>query len=474
MAMRKGIACLLALLLMLAGGASAESFAVRVDGEYLASYALLVDDAGRMLTEKHRYAQIYALEGAEPARFVAQPADLTAFADSDVPLRVCLLDESGAALTGFDYTELSWDAAGEVIIGVRPDGGCDVLGADGAVRWSSDFIWLTANGEGGWLALRALGDADDPARGELVLVGADGGQTPLGARATRWDMRAYHDGLCAVYADGGYRYLDANGEAPFSLEVDYAQDFAFGTAIVCLPSGRYGLIDTDGEYVLPPVYSAMERGDAGTSPALLALDESGALSFYSPDGSRRLGVYAPDGGVEYAYTIGSALVSVRDAEGTAYFSPQGEMLFRAAEDESVSAWYARTDDTDPQRVVVQTGEWPDTECRLTDMSGAPVGESYPQLSCLAWLDGEGYFATGTFEKRYVEIEDWGGGWSVEPNSYRYGLCDEDGNELLPMVYDVIECLAPDRFWVRQGAVTGMIDTQGEWLLVISDYEELQD
>ena len=78
MAMRKGIACLLALLLMLAGGASAESFAVRVDGEYLASYALLVDDAGRMLTEKHRYAQIYALEGAEPARFVAQPADLTA------------------------------------------------------------------------------------------------------------------------------------------------------------------------------------------------------------------------------------------------------------------------------------------------------------------------------------------------------------------------------------------------------------
>ena len=78
----------------------------------------------------------------------------------------------------------------------------------------------------------------------------------------------------------------------------------------------------------------------------------------SPDGSRRLGVYAPDGGVEYAYTIGSALVSVRDAEGTAYFSPQGEMLFRAAEDESVSAWYARTDDTDPQRVVVQTANGP--------------------------------------------------------------------------------------------------------------------
>ena len=43
-----------------------------------------------------------------------------------------------------------------------------------------------------------------------------------------------------------------------------------------------------------------------------------------------------------------------------------------------------------------------------------------------------------------------------------------------MVYDVIECLAPDRFWVASGRGHGMIDTQGEWLLVISDYEELQD
>ena len=213
----------------------------------------------------------------------------------------------------------------------------------------------------------------------------------------------------------------ANGEAPFSAGSGLCAGLCLwhGDRLP-LPSGRYGLIDTDGEYVLPPVYSAMERGGCGNvAGAAGAGRVRRRLSFYSPDGSRRLGVYAPDGGVEYAYTIGSALVSVRDAEGTAYFSPQGEMLFRAAEDESVSAWYARTDDTDPQRVVVQTGEWPDTECRLTDMSGAPVGESYPaaELPCVAGRRG-GTSRRERLKKRYVEIEDWGGGWSVEPNSYR--------------------------------------------------------
>ena len=306
-----------------------------------------------------------------------------------MPLRVCLLDESGAALTGFDYTELSWDAAGEVIIGVRPDGGCDVLGADGAVRWSSDFIWLTANGEGGWLALRALGDADDPARGELVLVGADGGQTPLGARATRWDMRAYHDGLCAVYADGGYRYLDANGEAPFSAGSGLCAGLCLWhgdrlLAVRALRPDRYRWrirasagVQRDGARRCGNVAGAAGAGRVRRAVVLFARRQPAARRLCA---RRRRGVRLYD-------WLGAGERARRG--GTAYFSPQGEMLFRAAEDESVSAWYARTDDTDPQRVVVQTGEWPDTECRLTDMSGAPVGESYPaaELPCVAGRRG---------------------------------------------------------------------------------------
>ena len=46
--------------------------------------------------------------------------------------------------------------------------------------------------------------------------------------------------------------------------------------------------------------------------------------------------------------------------------------------------------------------------------------------------------------------------------------------LLDAVYDSIEVLSEDRFWVTQGGRAGMIDLDGRWYYAISDYEELMD
>ena len=63
---------------------------------------------------------------------------------------------------------------------------------------------------------------------------------------------------------------------------------------------------------------------------------------------------------------------------------------------------------------------------------------------------------------------------MEWNSYRYGLIDDDGKQLLPQVYDGLRVLSFDRFWAVQGDVRGMIDAEGKWYCTFSEYEALMD
>ena len=110
--MKRWWLCLAALALLFGAGAQAETYAVSVDLDSGASYGLLVDDGGQVLTERYEYARIYALSDDVPGVFVAQAFDQSPYLEqnggvwSDEP-RVCLLDETGAwLLTISDYEEL--------------------------------------------------------------------------------------------------------------------------------------------------------------------------------------------------------------------------------------------------------------------------------------------------------------------------------------------------------------------------------
>ena len=63
---------------------------------------------------------------------------------------------------------------------------------------------------------------------------------------------------------------------------------------------------------------------------------------------------------------------------------------------------------------------------------------------------------------------------VDFSTYRYGLIDEDGETLLPMIYDDLRALSFDRYWAVMGDVSGMIDTTGKWYYTVSDYDTLMD
>ena len=492
--MKRWWLCLAALALLFGAGAQAETYAVSVDLDSGASYGLLVDDGGQVLTERYEYARIYALSDDVPGVFVAQAFDQSPYLEqnggvwSDEP-RVCLLDETGAQLTGFDYTELSYDAAGGAIVAVRWDGGCDVLDARGEVLARTDYAWLSLSGSGGALALRAdperepAGDSEFPTgdEGELVYVDADGAETALGIRTARWQIGPYRDGLCMVYGGDGYHYFDANGEEPFRVSFRSATDFAFGTAIVSTDEGRYGVIDAQGRYVLPPVYDTISRSDQYDAPALVAVTASGALEIRSADGGTLKRTYdpgdflpdadSPATGVDYAYQINAGMIVASGDGGTAYLDLEGNLLFWAQEGETVSAWYEIEDGTLPQRVAISTGDWPESECWLADLSGERIGGSYRQIYCTAWLDGEGRYMTQDYD---VVAEEYDGASSLTAQNVRFGICDAGGNVLLDAAYDSITCLSANRFWVRQGPVCGLLDETGAWLLTISDYEELMD
>ena len=59
-------------------------------------------------------------------------------------------------------------------------------------------------------------------------------------------------------------------------------------------------------------------------------------------------------------------------------------------------------------------------------------------------------------------------------SMRFGVIDEEGRVLLEPVFDSLRVLDLDRYWVRQGSRTGLIDGEGNWYFAVDDYVDLLD
>ena len=56
----------------------------------------------------------------------------------------------------------------------------------------------------------------------------------------------------------------------------------------------------------------------------------------------------------------------------------------------------------------------------------------------------------------------------------YGVVDEQGRDVLGTLYDSLEVLDLDRFWVHRSDRWGLIDDEGRWLYEVSDYTNLLD
>ena len=65
------------------------------------------------------------------------------------------------------------------------------------------------------------------------------------------------------------------------------------------------------------------------------------------------------------------------------------------------------------------------------------------------------------------------GWS--PAKISFALClDENGAVILDSVYDMIDILSMDRYWVRMGDDYALLDGSGSALVKLSNYSRLMD
>ena len=89
----------------------------------------------------------------------------------------------------------------------------------------------------------------------------------------------------------------------------------------------------------------------------------------------------------------------------------------------------------PDRLICTRGAWPEQESFLADLRLRPVSDAYRMIeSGLWWKNGEGRFLVCDFE---ISEQTFDGETYAYPvaSSYRYGVIDEDGAEVLPVAYN---------------------------------------
>lgn len=478
--MRRFLAAILcAALLCMA--ASAETFAVST-GEG----ALLLTDAGEALTQWGEYATLYRLSGAdcpeERALFMAAPvlSSPPEGAETGEAARAYLLDARGKRLNDEMYTTANHipEAGVAVVWQGEWAGAIDETGAE---LLPCAYGGVIPDGEGGFLATPRASfayDADGyPVSARLWHFGADGAATDTGLDVQPYLYGAFSDGLAPVQVLTGalwrYGYINSRGELAIEPAFDYAEEFRDGFAAARTLEGKMGLLRADGTWALEPVYDDIGylwgQGDAfyalrGGSVEILERETLAPRATHTFEYVDYI----------YAYEVDGALViAVADGALTA-ISMDGEILFRGEVDSlSISSSFiARTGAA--QRLVCATGVWPEQEYYLTDLRLRPVAGPYTSIeSGLWWKDGEGRFLVCDYEL-YEETFDGESYTYPLASSYVYGVIDQDGNEVLPMAWNTIQYLSPQRYWARRGETWSMIDETGNVYFEISQYVDLMD
>lgn len=99
---------------------------------------------------------------------------------------------------------------------------------------------------------------------EDILIDPSGKRHELPSGYT---LKGYSDGILLLYSDGKYGYMDTYGRWIRDPFMDDARPFLEGVAVCKNAEGNYGLIDTNGNTVIPFNYSYMSDISGGTIAA---------------------------------------------------------------------------------------------------------------------------------------------------------------------------------------------------------------
>jgi hypothetical protein len=123
----------------------------------------------------------------------------------------------------------------------------------------------------------------------------------------------FSEGLAGVKREGRWGYIDRNGSEVIPIRYRSAQGFKNGVAIVDsgLPDHPVGLIDTQGAWVLQPLFRALTPGDTPDAPLMGQKDASEGSGYYDRSGNMVLGPYF----MAYPFSEGRARVKKYSVRG---------------------------------------------------------------------------------------------------------------------------------------------------------------
>lgn len=384
--MKRYLSLLIALMLLLSPAAQA-AIAVNVFGNVSA----LVDENGETIVAPGTYKSIVKMQ-----------ENLFAVTKGE---GYALMDEKGEVKTGFDYTEFTGTEDGILFSDGEKYG---IMDASFREIVPCEYTWLVSNGMGGFLALRT--NVWDDVPDGLYLIDETGYVSPTGVKLAAF-LSSFSDGLSPALstANGRYGYLNGEGQWAIRPQYAYADEFKGGIAVASLDSGS-GVIDTTGRWVITPKYDYVALSGENEERIVTVSYKNGITVFSSETFEE---IYALDYAVYGAYAaFGANSVVVYTEDRVAQIGPDGQEIL------SVSPNGLILPVSDAMSVVYDL-----SGAYLIDSEGNTLLSGYRELTHFTEYEGVNYF-------RFIAQSEPAG-------SYRTGIIDQTGREILPCRFDHI-------------------------------------
>jgi hypothetical protein len=407
--------------------------------------------------------------------------------DFDGPFETscALMDSQGNLLTDFAYTMFTHDVKNALVVGYRTDGFVSALDEKGNVLLEGEYAAIVSDTQGGFFATKPdLTMIDEYGdfyyKSALMHVRADGTENDTGIITGTYDLSGFSSGLMCVSTfpdlgtfgeddteddaeDMSYIFVDPDGNDAFGQVFTGAYNFSGNYADVTDADYNERLIDRTGAVVTDKAYSWFDFGAEGDGMPIVANLVDGGFDLLSKDDLSVVKSFAaPEtGAAYYAYQSGDHLIFAFSDDDMSILDAAGEVIYEGAA--SVDAYtYYNYADSQPGRILVSEGDWPEEKCRLMDLSGNATSEDYQEITALTWVGGAGRYQIASYN-----VVDSGEGKDADYDSYRYGVIDQDGNTILEMKYTEMSYLTPDRYWVSDGSVYQLVDANGNVVFEMS-------
>jgi len=378
---------------------------------------VIVSDSGEMLTRPGEYSYMYRLTSPDV------PGDVLYAACEQESGLLLLMNDQGKALTGAEYDALQY---GEecILFGMQERFG--VMDLSGKVLLDAQYTWMTAIDGEHFFAYKS--DHWDDTADTLYLVGLTEGETDLGMRIA-FGPYSGMEGLFAAFdpVRQCYGFLDRNGQ--WAIEPQYVWVNGFEGSCALAGNGEgIGLIDTQGRWVVAPIYGSLQF--CGSGNRFLVGQYSDGLRLLSAADYRVVREYPH--GSEAVGPDGWCALYLED--GIVILNPEGEEACTLSNDQTnVIDLYQGGG-----YMVLYSGIWGTKKQWVCTLEGEKLLGPYQEVSYLGPVDGKDCFLVSEFECTYVQFDDPAFNYYAETEgTRRCGMVDAQGNEVLPMEYEHI-------------------------------------